>query len=103
MRVEATDPGVHRGEMNRVQIRNYCGDFEDVAELGHRVWHSAYGTEAWFPLWDAAFLRWQVGSHSNPLCPVAYDGTKLVGSFFSIPHALRIGSSTLPVGCRLLV
>jgi hypothetical protein len=82
-----------------VEIRDYSGDFEDVAELCRRVWTAAYLGKEWFPLWDGAFFRWQVGGQ-NALCPVAYDGTKLVGTFFCTPYRLRMGSSTvLSVGC----
>ncbi len=38
-------------------------------------------------------FRWLVGPQSGALCPVAYEGTKLVGSLFSVPHSLRVGSS----------
>jgi hypothetical protein len=86
------------GTVNRIQIRDYSGDFEDVAELSRRVWTSEYGGKMWFPLWDAIFFRWQVGAQSGALRPVAYYDTKLVGTFFSIPHVLRIGSSSLPIG-----
>ena len=29
--------------------------------------------------------------------PVAYDGAKIVGTIFSVPHPLRIAGSVLPV------
>jgi GNAT superfamily N-acetyltransferase len=91
--------GLGTGEVvNGIEIRNYCGDFEDVAEFIRRVWTATYRGKLWFPLWDAAFFRWQLGAQSGALCPVAYDGTKLIGIHFSIPHSLRIGPSVLPVG-----
>jgi hypothetical protein len=84
--------------VNGIQIRDYSGDFEDVAEFSRRVWTSEYHGKMWFPLWDAIFFRWQVGTQSGALCPVAYYNKNLVGTFFSIPHVLRIGSSALPIG-----
>jgi hypothetical protein len=76
-------------------IRDYAGDCEDVAALGRKVWTATYGSTMWFPLWDAAFLRWQIGG--GALAPALYDGDRLVGTFFSLPHKLRIESQTLPV------
>ena len=83
--------------MEGIEFRDYRGDFEDVAEFIRRVWTPAYGGKMWFPLWDAAFFRWQLGPQTGGFCPVAYDGTKLVGGTFSMPHSLRIGTSVLPV------
>jgi GNAT superfamily N-acetyltransferase len=80
-----------------VEIRPYHGDFEVVAALARRVWIAAYGGQAWFPLWDAAFFRWQFGGGNAALSMVAWDGDKLVGSILSMPHTLRMGSSVLPV------
>jgi GNAT superfamily N-acetyltransferase len=80
-----------------IEIRPYHGDFEDVAALARRVWIAAYGGQAWFPLWDAAFFRWQFGAEKAALSMAACDGDKLVGSILSMPHTLRIGSSVFPV------
>jgi hypothetical protein len=83
--------------MQGVELQDYRGDFEDITELVRRVWIAEYGGQHLVPVPDAAFLRWRVGAQSGALCPVAYDGTSLVGSVFSLPHSLRIGSSVLPV------
>jgi hypothetical protein len=80
-----------------IEIRSYRGDFEDVAELARRIWMHAYQDKAWFPLWDAAFFRWQFGGQSGAPCLVAYDNGIVVGSLLSMPHTLRIGSLLLPV------
>src|SRR5262245_39678073 len=79
------------------QVQKYCGDFEDVAEFSRRIWIPQYGGKTWFPLWDAPFLRWQLGPHSEAFCPAAYHGSKLVGTAFSVPHSLRIGPSIYPI------
>ncbi len=50
------------------------------------------------PLVGCGLFRWQLGAQSTVLCPVAYDRAKLVGSFFSIPRTLRVGSSILSIG-----
>jgi hypothetical protein len=76
-------------------IELYHGDFEDVAELTRRVWLPEYGGKTWVALPDGAFFRWQ-GSQNGARCVAAYDGTKLIGSTFSFPYSLRIGSSVLP-------
>ncbi len=83
--------------MNDVELREYYGDFADVAELARRVWIPQYGGKLWFPLWDAPFLRWQLGPESGAICPAAYAAMKLVGCTFSMPHALRMGSSVVPI------
>ncbi len=79
------------------QVRKYCGDFEDVAEFTRRIWIPQYGGKTWFPLWEAPFLRWQLGPHSEAFCPAAYHGSKLVGTAFSFPHSLQIGPSIHPI------
>jgi GNAT superfamily N-acetyltransferase len=84
--------------VNGINIRKYSGDFRDVAEFTRRVATAVYGGKMWFPLWDAASLRWQFGADANSLCTVAYDGPKLVGSFLSARHLLRAGRSVYPVG-----
>ena len=83
--------------MQGVELQDYRGDFQDIAELVRRVWVAEYGGKHLVPIPDAAFLRWRVGLESGALCPAAYDGTNLVGSVFSLPHSLRIGSSVYPV------
>ena len=81
-----------RPVVSALAIRDYAGDCEDVAALGQKVWTATYGGTMWFPLWDAAFLRWQIGGEA--LAPALYDGDRLAGTFFSLPHKLRIGSQT---------
>jgi hypothetical protein len=99
-RLDAPRPdSVRSGDlMQHVEMRDYCGDYEDIAEFWHRVWIPEYGGKMWVTAADAAFFRWLVGPQSGALCPVAYDGTKLVGSLFSVPHSLRIGSSVHDIG-----
>ncbi len=84
--------------MSSTEIREYDGDFEDVAELAGRAFSAFYGGITLFVLWDAAFLRWQLRGDTPALLPAAYDGSRLVGTLFSIPHSLRIGSTILPIG-----
>jgi hypothetical protein len=83
--------------MQGVELQDYRGDFEDITELVRRVWIAEYGGKTLVPIPDAAFLRWRVGSESGASCTAAYDGTNLVGSVFSLPHSLRIGTSVLPI------
>lgn len=79
------------------EIRDYEGDFEDVLELHRRVWVPEYRDQNWVPIPDGAFLRRKFTPQSGGVCTVAYKGTKLVGSVFSAPHALRIGDTVYPV------
>lgn len=81
-----------------IEIRDYRGDFEDVAELVGRVWTSAYRGRSWFPLWDATFLRWQLATQSGVMSAIAYDKGKLIACSFAIPHSLRMGSVVLQIG-----
>jgi hypothetical protein len=80
-----------------IEIRDYCGDFEDVTELTRRVWTSEYSGKVWVPIADVEFLRWRLGPGSDAVCPVAYHGTKIVGTIFSVPHPMRIARSAIPV------
>ena len=84
--------------MNGIEIREYRGDFQDVADLVQRAFGATHLGKKLFPLYDAAFLSWQLGSGSEALLPAAYDGNRLVGTLFSIPHTVRIGSKTCSIG-----
>jgi hypothetical protein len=83
--------------MQRTELRNYCGDYEDVAEFWNRVWIPEYAGKMWMTCPEPAFLRWLVGSHPAALRLVAYQGEKLVGSAFSLPYSLRMGASVRPI------
>lgn len=79
--------------MAGIEIREYCGDFEDLVQFNRRVWIPEYAGKMWFSLPDVLTLRsWGRGGG----CMAAYHGTKIVGTIFSIPHSLRIRSSVLP-------
>lgn len=84
-------------QMAAVEIRDYSGDFEDVAELARRVWAQEYAGRTWVATQDAAYLRSRITPESGALCLVAYHGTRLVGSIFSIPHSLRVGDRVFPI------
>jgi hypothetical protein len=79
--------------MASFEIRDYCGDFEDVAELTRRVWMPEYRDKIWVPVPDPAYLRWRLGPGSGGVSPVAYVGGKLVGTIFSAPHPLLVAGS----------
>jgi hypothetical protein len=83
--------------MAAVEFKEYRGDFEDVVALTARVWLPEYGGRIWFPMPEAAFLREKLAPDSGVLCPVAYDGDKLVGSVFSVPRTLRVNGASYPV------
>jgi len=80
--------------MAGTEIREYCGDFEDLVELTRRVWISEYAGRMWFSLPDRPTMRrWAQGGG----CFAAYHGTKIVGSVFSVPYSLRVRSSVLSI------
>jgi hypothetical protein len=83
--------------MAGIEIRDYRGDFKDLAEFGRRVWSEKYGGKTWFPVPDPAFMRWRVAPEQGGFNPVAYKSGEIVGSVFSFPHALRIGDTVFPV------
>jgi GNAT superfamily N-acetyltransferase len=89
--------GIGIAEMvSRIEIRDYCGNFEDVAQLACRAWNRDYHGNMWFPAWDAEFLRWQINEGTR-LALAAYAGAKLVGTFFCVPHVLRMAAATHPI------
>src|SRR5471032_678711 len=94
-------PNADEGFMATVEFRDYEGDFEDIVELTRRVWVPEYSGQAWVPIPDAAFLRSKLAPQSGAVCPVAYEGTKLVGAACSYPHALRIGDTVYPVAMHV--
>jgi hypothetical protein len=81
--------------MAGVEIRDYCGDFEDVAELTRRIWGQEYGGKVWAPIASAAFLKWRMGPESGAMRLVAYEGNKIVGTMFSVPHPIRVAGSVI--------
>lgn len=83
--------------MAGVEIHEYSGDFEDVAELTRRVWIPEYAGLTWVPIPDASFLQWMFEPNTGALCPAAYDGSKIVGTVFSLSRSLRVGSTVYPV------
>jgi hypothetical protein len=83
--------------MAGIEIRDYCGDYEDLAELTRRVWLSEYAGRIWAPVPEANFLRSRLAPGTGALCPVAYDGARLVGCVFSIPQSVRIGGEVFPI------
>ncbi|MCC6776913.1 MAG: hypothetical protein IT537_09800 [Hyphomicrobiales bacterium] len=82
--------------MASFEIRDYCGDFEDVAELTRRVWMPEYSDKIWVPVPDPAYLKWRLGPGSEGVGPVAYAGGKLVGTIFSAPHPLLVAGAVIP-------
>lgn len=80
--------------MKQVEFRDQCEDFEQLAEFWRRVWCSEYQGKHWVVLPDAEYFRWLVGPGSSAVSHLAFQGAKLVGCVFSIPHPMRIGSCT---------
>ena len=79
--------------MAGIEIREYCGDFEDLVQFNRRVSIPEYAGKMWFSLPDVLTLR-SSGRGGGTWPPII--GTKIVGTIFSIPHSLRIRSSVLP-------
>ena len=51
--------------MASIDIQDYRGDFEDVADLARRVWVPEYAGQTWVPIPDAEFLRWRLAPAEN--------------------------------------
>jgi Acetyltransferase (GNAT) domain len=83
--------------MAGVEIRDYSGDYEDLAALAEQALLPEHTGGMWAALPEVSFLRWQLGAPTGGRYVTAYDGERLVGGVFSIPHSLRIGSSVLPI------
>jgi hypothetical protein len=75
-----------------VEIRTYVGDGSDFAELCLRVRQQEGEEEKWSPLWDAGYLRDQIEAPAadRKLMIAAYDGERLVGSFFAVPYMFNV-------------
>ena len=71
-----------------VEIRTYDGDGSDLAELCLRIRIQEGVEDKWAPLWDAAYVRNQIEKPAadRELMVAAYDGKRLVGSFFAVPY-----------------
>src|SRR5215213_10474020 len=83
--------------MAALEIRDYQGDFGDVYELACRVWTREYGGKTWFPLPEADFWREKLAPGTGAVGLLAYDGSRLVGSVFSVPRRMRIEGAEYPV------
>jgi hypothetical protein len=81
-----------------VEIRTYDGDGDDLAELCAAIRRQDGGDEDWVPLWDAAYFRRQIQAPAadRELMVAAYDGSRLVGSFFAVPYEFNFRGQLLP-------
>ena len=80
-----------------VEIRTYDGDGSDFAELCLRIRKQEGEEEKWSPLWDAAYLRGQIEAPAadRELMVAAYDGERLIGSFFAVPYMFDVRGKKL--------
>ena len=84
--------------MRQIEMRDHCSDYEELAGFWNRLWIPEYEGKTWVTVTDAGYCQWLVGSQSGAMCSAAYEGTKLVGSMFSVPHSLRVGSLVHAIG-----
>ena len=84
--------------MRQIEMRDHCSDYEDLAEFWNRIWIPEYEGKTWVSVTDAGYCQWLAGPQSGAMCSAAYEGTKLVGSMFSVPHSLRVGSLVHAIG-----
>jgi hypothetical protein len=57
-RAESDVVAGRRGElMAGIEIREYCGDFEDLVQFNRRVWIPEYAGKMWFSFTDLLTLR----------------------------------------------
>ncbi len=71
-----------------VEIRTFDGTAEEMHEFVVGVWRDSYAGRMSFPVWTPEYFRWQFdltdpAVRNNQLA--AYDGSRLVGTLFSIP------------------
>ncbi|WP_136661020.1 hypothetical protein [Nitratireductor sp. XY-223] len=80
-----------------VEIRTYDGDGSDFAELCLRIRGQEGEAEKWSPLWDADYLRGQIEAPAadRELMVAAYDGGRLIGSFFAVPYRFNLRGESL--------
>ncbi len=76
-----------------IEVRPFGETAREAAALMREVWRGDYAGTISVPLWDEAFLTWQLfGDH--PEQPnyrlAAYDGGRLVGVFFARPHRFSL-------------
>ena len=83
--------------VSRLEVRPFDGTPDDASALLQRVWRADYEARMWFPLWDPAFMSWQLGGPGGSLGVGVYDDGELVGCAFAVAHDLRLGADTLPI------
>ncbi len=67
-----------------IEIRTYDGDAAAFSRFSHDIWLKTYEGLMPLPLWDASYFEWQwvpEETENRDYLVVAYDGSKLVGSF----------------------
>ncbi|MFL6798583.1 MAG: hypothetical protein ACJ8F3_14325 [Xanthobacteraceae bacterium] len=79
--------------MQHFEMREYFGDYEDVAEFWQRTWAREYAGRIWMVWADKNTFHWLVGPGTDSLGPVAYYEGNLVAAVFSVPYSLRVGTT----------
>jgi GNAT superfamily N-acetyltransferase len=72
-----------------IEVRPFEGTAHEAAAFMREVWRGDYAGVVPVPMWDEAYLAWQVfGDHPGQADYrlAAYDRTRLVGTFFARPH-----------------
>jgi GNAT superfamily N-acetyltransferase len=75
-----------------IEIRTFDGDLAEAARFTTGVWTAAYRGHHPVPLWDDRYYDWQLFGqrHDRSLAVAAYDGARLVGTFFAEPFPISI-------------
>ncbi len=82
----------------QINFQEYSGNYDDVCAFWNRVWVQEYAGKSWTTAADPAFFRWLVGPGSGAFCPAVYEDGRLIGNVFSVPRAMRAGSTVHSIG-----
>jgi hypothetical protein len=83
--------------VNALEVRAFGDGPEAASALLQRVWRADYEGRMWFPLWDPAFMAWQLGGPGGSLGVGVYDRDEPVACAFAVCHDLRVGAATVPI------
>ena len=76
-----------------IEVRTFDGDAREAAVFTSTVWKQSYGGHHPIPLWDESYYEWQLFGPAHAersLAVAAYEGGKLVGTFFAEQFPIRL-------------
>src|SRR6476659_7066257 len=76
-----------------IEVRTFDGDAREAAVFTSSVWKQTYGVHHPIPILDERYYDWELFGRANPdrsLAVAAYEGRKLVGTFFAEEFPIRV-------------